>query len=309
MMTGKGIGMTRPILTVLLLLSASAALAHEPLWGESPQTFAFGVWHPEVRFGFENASQLRRGGSALTNPDTLRRSRLDGLVSLQFAPRTSLNVKVEIPFAQVWNQQRVGGQSVRTDVGGLGDIVLSAKSRFYQKFGPEWKLHQSYTVGLQLPTGVHDGKMPDGTPLSPMFQPGSGKFGLVLGYAFAWERLHDTTWLSLMYRTDFGGAGRRGDMLQLDANYGYWARRAKRPQDLGILTALGLHVEMTGRDRLASGLDFDSGYVLTALQANFMATKGQAQFRVGVLVPLVQHIGGTQLRPEWQMRAGFEILL
>jgi hypothetical protein len=298
------------ILTALLLLmSASSALAHEPLWGESPQTFAFGVWHPEIRFGFENASQLRRGGSIIANPDALRRSRFDGLVSLQFAPRTSLNVKVEIPFAQVWNQQRVGGQLRRTEVGGLGDIVLSAKSRFYQKFGPEWKLHQAYSVGLQLPTGVHNGTMPDGTPLSPMFQPGSGKFGLVLGYAFAWERLRDTTWLSMMYRTDFGGAGRRGDLFQLDVNYGYWARRAKRPQDLGIVTALGLHIETSGRDRLASGLDFDSGYAFTGLQANVIATKGQAQFRAGVLIPLVQHIGGTQLRSEWQVRAGFEILL
>lgn len=291
------------------VLLSSAAHAHEPLWGESPQTFAFGVWHPEVRFGYENASLLLRGSRELLNPDALRRSRFDGLFGVQYAPTTSLNVKVEIPYVTVWNRQRISGQLRDSRVSGLGNVVLSAKSRFYQRFGPDWKIHQSFTLGLQLPTGENGGRLPDGSLLGPSFQPGSGKWGVQLGYAFAWERLQDTTWLSLMYAQDFGGSGSKGNFFQLDANYGYWVLRAKRPQDFGLVFAAGPHFEAMGRDRLVSGLDPDSGYSMFGLQGSLIVTKGQGQFRLGVLVPVAQNVNGLQLRPEIQVRAGLEILL
>jgi hypothetical protein len=294
---------------LLLFLLPTMAHAHEPLWGESPQTFAFGVWHPEVRFGFENASQLLSGGRRLANPDALRRSRFEAQLGVQYAPTTSLNVKLEIPVATVWNQQRINGQLRRNSITGLGNAVFSAKTRFYQRFGPDWKIHQSFSVGLQLPTGEHNGRLPDGSLLGTSFQPGSGKWGVQLGYAFAWERLQDTTWMSAMYVHDFGGSGSRGDFFQLDANYGYWVVRAKRPQDFGSVLAAGLHFEQMGRDRLALGTDPDSGYSMLGLQGSWIVTKGQTQFRAGILVPISQHINGVQLRPEVQFRMGLEILL
>ena len=179
-----------------------AASAHEPLWGESPQTFAFGVLHPELRFGYENDCLLLRGSGRIGNPDLLRRTRVDGLFSLQYAPRTTLNVRVDIPFAQVTTAQRINGQVRRSDATGLGNISLSAKSRFYQKFGEDWKVHQSYVVGLSLPTGA-GGFTPDGARISPSDSPGTNKFGVMLGYAFAYERLKAGQQLAA------GGAGVR----------------------------------------------------------------------------------------------------
>ena len=292
----------------LTILVPRAAHAHEPLWGESPQTFAFGILHPELRFGYENDCLPLRGGSRIGNPDLLRRTRADGLFSLQYAPKTSLNVRVDIPFAQVLTAQRIGGQVRRTSATGLGNIALSAKSRFYQRFGEDWKVHQSYLAGISLPTGA-GGFYPDGSRISPSDAPGSNKPGVMLGYAFAYERLKDTFWASAMFMTDIGGAGSRGPSLEIDANYGYWVRRAKRPQDLGVILAAGVHLQSQGKDRAAHGSDPNSGYDTAGLQASLIATKGQAQFRAGVLVPVYQRVNGTQLRPEIQLRAGMEILL
>ncbi len=61
---------------LFLLFCLKITHAHEPLWGETPQTFAFGVIHPEVRFA--------RGETRL---------------GLQYAFSTTRNVRVEVPVS------------------------------------------------------------------------------------------------------------------------------------------------------------------------------------------------------------------
>lgn len=290
----------------LACVLAQRASAHEPLWGESPQTFGFGVWHPEIRFGFQKEFLLLRGATRLANPDTLSRTRFESVLGVQYAPKTSLNVRLEIPYANVQSSDRVGGVSRTSNAGGFGDATLSIKSRFAQRFGEDWKEHQACTLGLQLPTGRHDGREANGSLLEPSEQPGSGKWGYMLGYAYAYERLKDTIWASTTLMGDIGGAGVKGDMLSLDANYGYWAVRAHKPQDLGVILAGGVHYEWMGKDRLATGTDPDSGYSLVAVQVSLIATKGVFQFRAGALFPLYQTANGTQLRPDVQARVGIE---
>ena len=170
------------LLAPLLLFAAVAApgvRAHEPLWGETPQTFSFGVLHPETRLGWESESRLYRGGSRVANPEGLRMSRQESLVSLQYAPKPTLNVRLEVPYVRVVSEQRVGGSPRRTNTSGLGDLMLSAKSRFRAGFGPNWKSMHAYTVGLQLPTGEHSGREPDGALLAPSEQPGTGNWGVM----------------------------------------------------------------------------------------------------------------------------------
>lgn len=294
-------------LTMLLLFLPVMASAHEPLWGETPQTFAFGLIHPEARFGVENNSRLLQGSQRVDNPLALRFSTFTSLFSVQYAPRTTLNVKFELPIVRVAAQQSIGGRLQRSDAAGLGDAVVSLKSRFYQRFGEDWKIHHAYQVGFQMPTGEHGGRYPDGTRFLPSEQPGSGKFGLQLGYAFAWERLQDTVWANVAYRTDFGGGTRRGDMLELNVAYGYWLKRAYRPQDTGVILAIGPNVVFMGRDREGGASVPNSGFTRTGLQATLMVTKNTIQFRIGALVPLAHHVNGTQLVGDVQVRAAWEM--
>src|SRR6185436_19757977 len=158
--------MTVTLLTALMALRL-AAIGHEPLWGETPQTFAFGVWHPELRFSFENDALLLGGSHRIANPAGLGRSRLDSFLSFQTAPMTALNLKLEIPYSSIWNRQKVGGMLRTSAAAGFGDLLVSAKSRFGEQFGPTWKVHHAAILGLKLPTGAHNGKAPDGSFMSP----------------------------------------------------------------------------------------------------------------------------------------------
>jgi hypothetical protein len=289
-------------------LSFTPAHAHEPLWGDSPQTFAFGVRHPAVRLSYSNDYRLLSGGKIAANPTGLRRSRLDTVVSYQYSPLTSLNVRVEVPFTQIRAAQTVGGTRRSTSASGLGDIAVIAKSRLRQRFGEDWKEHQSVIGGLQLPTGSRAGVYPDGKPLGVADRPASGHFGVIAGYAYAYERLEDTIWASVGYRHEFGGRERRGDVLEADLNYGYWIKRATRPQDLGIILSAGPHFEWMGRDRLQAASDPDSGYTMIGIQSSIIVTQGPGQYRLGVMAPLHQRVNGTQLRPEIVVRAAGEWL-
>ncbi len=290
-------------------LGASRARAHEPLWGETPQTFAFGVIHPEVRFALTDSNGLFRGGLRVDNGDGLRLSRQETILSLQYALDTSRNIRLEIPAAVVTSTRRVNGVLQQTRASGLGNAVLSIKNRYRADFGPDFKKQFSYLVGVQLPTGAHGGRNPDGTRLMPSEQPGSGNFGLALGWAFDYERLQDTVWVSAHYQRDLSGRDRKGDELELDAAYGYWVKRANQPQDLGVILAAGPHLQIAGRDRVSQPSDDESGGETAGIQATLIATKGQYQGRIGFLVPVYRHFNGTQLGAGTEFRAGFEALL
>ena len=135
----------RRIAFLSLVLLPLPALAHEPLWGETPQTFAFGVVHPEFRFAHGETR-----------------------FSLQYAPETTRNLRLEVPFV-------ANGQ--------VGDSVLSIKSRLHARFGPDFKQMDALILGVQ-----------------------TGHLGGQVGYAFAHERLTDTIWASAMHtRTKTGG--------------------------------------------------------------------------------------------------------
>jgi hypothetical protein len=98
------------------LLLPTTTHAHEPLWGETPQTFAFGVIHPEVRF----AKDETRFG-------------------LQYAFNTTRNLRLELP------QSRLNGQT--------GDASLSLKSRLHVEFGPDFKQMSAAIIGLDKHNG------------------------------------------------------------------------------------------------------------------------------------------------------------
>src|SRR5688500_16561274 len=78
------------VVTAVALLLTSPVAAHEPLWGETPSVFGFGVIHPEVRFGYRDAGSTRRGG--------VRARMWEQETMIQFAPTTALNLMIEIPW-------------------------------------------------------------------------------------------------------------------------------------------------------------------------------------------------------------------
>jgi hypothetical protein len=269
---------------LLLLFGSSPAHAHEPLWGETPTVFGFGIIHPEVRASYRDAGNLRGGA--------IRQRMLETETMVQYAPSTAINVMLDIPWMESIREQRppggTRGHRRKVVINGLGDIELTAKRRFSVRQEEGLSIQNSLIYGLKLPTGENDHRDTSGRRADPHDQPGTGKLGLVLGYAWDRERIEDTIWASFLYHRDLGGGFRMGDMLEADAAYGRWLIRPNEAAQLGFNLALGLHGEFHANDPLGGGREAENGHSLLGVQVTPIFTKGTHQFRIGVFLPFVR---------------------
>src|SRR6185503_8092796 len=78
------------LLAAAWLPGIATALAHEPLWGETPTIFGPGVIHPEIRLGY-----LRRGTTR--DPGDERMSEFEQMVAVQYGINRFVNVRATLP--------------------------------------------------------------------------------------------------------------------------------------------------------------------------------------------------------------------
>lgn len=291
-------GLAGFLLALFGFCAAPPAGAHEPLWGETPTVFGFGVIHPEIRFGYRDAGSTRRGG--------LRSRMLETETMIQYAPSTALNLQLEVPWMQGVREQRRGGVTRRVVLGGLGDLALTAKRRFSVHQDVGLMVQHSLLYGLKLPTGENRHRDADGRRAAPHDQPGTGRPGLILGYAWDRERLSDTLWASFRYRRDLGGGFRMGDMLEADSAYGRWLIRPNEASQLGFNLALGLHGEVHASDPLGGGRNAENAHHLLGVQLTPIFTKGNHQVRFGLLIPFSRSGPGDHSDFPAEFRFAFE---
>lgn len=292
------------LLAVFLTLSVCReARTHEPLWGETPNVFGFGVIHPEFKFMFRDAGHTRRGGE--------RTRMFEQEVMLDYAPSTALNLRVEAPFHSNLLEHRSGGALESSRIAGLGDLRLRAKRRFSVRQEEELNVQHSLIYGLKLPTGRNDHGSPDGGRAHPHDQAGTGKLGLVLGYAWDRETVEDTLWFSTVWRRDLGGGFRMGDMLEFSLAYGRWVLLPLESSQTGLNLAAGIYGEMhvTDRVELRNGPGFGNagnGSGLLGLQFTPILTKGNHQLRVGVMVPVLRSGAQDHVDFAYELRMALE---
>jgi hypothetical protein len=282
----------------LVLILARPAGAHEPLWGETPSVFSFGIIHPEVRWGYRDAGTTRRGG--------LRARMWETETMVQYAPSTALNMQIEVPWMEGIREALVGGRRRRVVINGLGDIELTAKRRFSVHQEEGLTVQHSLIYGLKLPTGENDHRDVDGERAHPHDQTGTGKVGLILGYAWDRERVEDTLWASFRYHRDVGGGFRMGDMLEVDAAYGRWLIVPNEAAELGFNLAFGLHGELHAADTLDGGRSARNSHHLLGFQLTPIFTRGSHQFRIGIFVPVLRSGPADHTDFPYELRAGFE---
>lgn len=283
---------------LILLVAAAPARAHEPLWGETPTVFGFGIFHPEVRFGYRDAGSARAGG--------IRSRMLESEAMVQYAPSTAINLMLEIPWMQSLRESEVRGRRRRAVLNGLGDVELLAKRRFSVRQGEGTSVQHALIYGLKLPTGENDLLDVTGRRADPHDQPGTGKPGLVLGYAWDRERIDDTLWASFRYHHDLGGGYRMGEMVEADAAYGRWLKRPNEARELGVNLALGLHGEFHDDDPIGAGRSAANGHKLLGVQLTPILTKGTQQIRLGVFVPFARSGPADHAGFPYEIRFAFE---
>src|SRR5213075_3547346 len=124
--------------------------------------------------------------------------------------------------------------------------------------------------------------------------------------ALDWERLVDSTWVSAFYDHDFGDGFRRGDRLRVDAAYGHWVVRPNEMADLGVNLAFGVHAEAMADDRLEDDARAGNEHRFAGLQVTPIVTKGRAQYRIGLFVPLIKRGDEQETDFNYEVRAGWE---
>ena len=283
-----------------VLGSVAAAVAHEPLWGETPTIFGPGVFHPEIRLGL-----MHHGGASEPGGEGSRQFGQE--YGLQYGINRFVNVRVQLPAVRTDLEENVAGTIQETRVAGIGDALLSAKYRFHLRQETGFQTSQALVVGWKIPTGDDDRSGPGGERLLPSEQPGSGQHGVEIGYAIDRERLVDSTWTSAFYRHEFGRGFRRGDTIELDVAYGRWVVRPNVAEDLGVNLAAGAHAEAVGDDRLEGDVPVGNAHRVAGLQVTPIITKGRNQYRFGVFVPLLKGGDDTETDFHYEVRAGWEM--
>lgn len=285
-------------LLVAILALSNTVWAHEPLWGETPIVFSSGLLHPEIKVKSMDAGNARDGGE--------RSQMFEQEYMVQYAPSPRMNLRLEVPLRRNLRQELVGGQIRQSSINGLGDIVVSSKSRIGIKQEEELSIQQTLVFGVKLPTGRSNHLDPDGSRASPHDQTGTGKPGLVLGYAIDRETLQDTIWANVEYRRDLGKGFRMGDMMEFNLAYGRWLKFANEPNDLGFNLAAGIYGEIHRNDFLGGGVRATNKHTLIGLHITPIFTKGRNQFRVGAMVPVLKRGPEDHVNFPVELRAAFE---
>ncbi|HYV19863.1 MAG TPA: hypothetical protein VFC25_12635 [Verrucomicrobiae bacterium] len=288
------------VLAAATTLAAPPALAHEPLWGETPTIFGPGVIHPELRFGY-----LRRGETS--DPGDERQEQFEQMAAVQYGINRYVNVRMTLPGMRSTFEENIGGQVEDTLVAGGGDLLLDAKWRYHLHQELGLQRSQALVVGWKLPTGDDDRAGPDGVRLDPSLQPGSGRHGVEIGWAIDRERLIDTWWACAFYDHDFGDGFRKGDSGEITAAYGRWLVRPNSADEFGFNLAAGIRAEVAGSDTLEDGASAGNDWRLAGVHVTPIFTKGRAQYRIGVFVPLVRSGDDEMTDFPWEVRAGWEM--
>ena len=295
-MKKRYVGLMVPL--ILYAIASTPVKAHEPLWGETPIVFSSGLVHPEVKFKYMDAGDAGDGGE--------RTRMFEQEYMIAYAPRPSLNLRLEVPYHNTLRQEMVDGRVRSAVISGLGDITLGAKSRFKARQEEGLSIQHTLLYGIKFPTGRSDHRDPDGERAAPHDQTGTGKPGIMLGYAVDRETLKDTIWANVEWHRDLGGGFRMGDMIEFNAAYGRWVKFANEADQLGVNLAVGLVGEIHRDDPLGSGRKANNGHRLLGIHVTPIFTKGTSQFRIGVMVPVYRRGPEDHTDFPYELRAAFE---
>jgi len=225
---------------------------------------------------------------------------------LQYGINRFVNLRLMLPVVRMDLDENVAGSIQSARVSGAGDAMLEAKYRFHLRQETGFQTSQTLVAGWKIPTGS-DGRIgPDGTRLPPGGQPGSGRHGIEIGYAYDRERLVDTVWASGFFHHELGGGFRAGDLGLLDAAYGRWIVRPNVAEDLGVMLAFGVHAEMAASDRLEGDLSAGNDHRVAGFQMTPIVTRGRNQYRAGVFVPVVKRGDPAETDFGYELRLGWE---
>jgi hypothetical protein len=227
---------------------------------------------------------------------------LTSFVELRYTPATHWVFTARVP----WEESRLERPGLAEETAsGPGDVVVSAKHRFYRWVGPWADRHAAVEVGLKLPTGATDRPVDASLPatLRHRLQPGTGSTdGLVdLVYQQARRRWVFAGDAGYRFNGEGDGGYREGGeaRVNLSTQYVLFPRDYTRPGHEVFAVLEGTLIR-AGEDRLR-GLSVrgtDRSALLLAPGLQYFATE-RLFLDLSVQVPLYEEVEREGLESRW----------
>lgn len=283
----------------LATLAAIPARAEEPLWGETASTLGQGFVNVTTGGDFRDYKPYRHHGG----PVTLAIDRTDLSVGVQYGLRPDLDLHVRIPYFTENLKEQFAGQTLDNPLSGLGEIRLGGKWRFYQAI-TRVKDEMALLLELKLPTGSSEMRDSGGEVITPHLQPNSGNPGALLGLAANRHTSRGGYWLSSMVTAETASSRlHRATMLELHGSAGWRLRPLRRPNQTDWMGITGLHYGWMGKEKELGRTLRDSGGTVLGLELSVIGSKRSMGVRLGILLPLLTHLGASEPPPRYAVQA------
>jgi hypothetical protein len=258
-------------------------------------------------------------GGAFTPRYSYTRQRLGGLevdrhimlLGFSYTPTTKLQVEAEIPVTRISfnNSGSAGG------VGGLGNIIVSGKYRFFRKVEAWGDRQAAVRFGLELPTGKKsapdESQLPAPEFVRQQLSPISGGFAPHIDLTFSQAKGRFIFGANAEGVLRFERDGfRMGHELRIntDLEYVLFPRKYERPggEVFAILESNFIH---RGAGRIAGatapGSDSTEYYLAPGIQ---YAMRPRFVIEGSVQLPVARNTGPQILRAEWSALVGIRML-
>lgn len=214
-----------------------------------------------------------------------------------------------LPYSDKRLDMDTGGQRIKRNDRGFGDLTLIGRYTAYQGDAPRRTFRLAPFLGVKAPTGSNNARDASGR-LPPPVQLGSGSWDLLGGVVATYQTLDFQVDGQLSYKANREANGFRfGDVTELDASLQYrlWPQITGSgvPAFLyGVLEVNLIHAE---KNRIGGVADPNSGGTTLFVSPGLQYVTKKWILEAGVQFPVVQNLNGTALKNDYILNAGFRI--
>lgn len=280
------------IILLTLVLAQEGAL--DVLDGE---TLYQDGWLVTTGYEFRLRQRLLDGSDPMGDPLHQREFTHAAVVSAHYGALNTLQIGTIVPFVTRTLELDDPAGPDRLSAGGIGDVTLYAKWRYYRWDDVGKAMNFAVLAGLELPTGKDDA-VDKGLLLPADLQPGSSSWDPFLGTAVTYE---PGRWrfnaMALVKRVGQGTHDyKQGDQFfaELAAGNRFWLEPYPGPfmrADVALRYRREGADVLTGRAVASTG-----GQLLTAAVNWAFRPRPTLDLQLSVEVPLFEEVRGTQLK-------------
>jgi len=209
---------------------------------------------------------------------------------------------ITIPWLEKNLRTTSGGERIKRETSGIGDITLLSKYRVLTEDYPGATSRLSIIGGLEVPSG-ETGDSDSHGKLPRDLQRGSGSWDPIVGSAYTYQSLDEEWDLNLTYQLNTQARNFEfGDILKYTLAYQRRILPVELPEK-GLYTQVNLVLEANGewsqKDEAVSGSIGDSGGHVLFISPGLQIAAREYVAEVSVQLPVLQDLNGDQTETDY----------